>query len=376
MTDAGHQMRQLIRIRQRRVDAADLERQRLAEQRQAQAARVDALQRQRSALSEQLAVLRRQRLDRPVRATDLQCHDQYQHRLNTRIENLDGDIDRERNTAADIDAALRQALKRWRQARASLDALERQWRRLQRQHRRRGDKKDEMMLDDLSVGRHPSAQGAESMNWQSTPRIDTAFDGPGTGRPQPQTPSREDRGRFEQLMDEVESRDPNTDQTREDEQHSDLPSAREGSNGHGDAESFDTRQADGERPLTQLNTPVAQSTAAQEIMAQTPPAPGTGQADFADLMARHVQQLLVSEPMSGKPNQEQQLLLRLSDQILPNTLVSLSRNAQGWTLKAQSSGRDSLDLIRKSSDKLVSRFNEAGLGDLNVETEWQDVQDR
>ncbi len=104
------------------------------------------------------------------------------------------------------------------------------------------------------------------------------------------------------------------------------------------------------------------------------PFPGsTAQADFADLMARHVQQMLVSDK-AGHFNQEQQMLLRLSNQVLPNTQVMLSRNATGWTLKAQSSSRDTLDVVQESTDKLIHRFSEAGLGNLTVETEWDESE--
>ena len=377
MTDDRPQMRQLIRIRQRRVDAADLERGRLTERKRAQAAKIDALVRQRSALADQRTVLRQQRIEQPIRATDLQRQDQYQHRLQGRIDALGRDIVRERQIADDIESALQQALRRWRQAQASLDALEQQWRRLQRQHRRRNDKKDEHMLDDLSVGRHT---GAESMNWQTSTRIDTHFDSPKTGRSQPQPPSREDRGRFERMLDEVKSRDPDTEQTDPSESHEDekepLSPSLEVMNGQGIRETLEAGLSDPDQPLTQLNTQAAQAAQGVDPSMQTQPAPGTNQAEFADLMARHVQQMLVSEPMNGKLQHEQQLLLRLSDQILPNTQVMLSRTAQGWTLKAQSSGRDNLDLIRKSSDKLVSRFSEAGLGSLTVETELEEPREQ
>ncbi|GGX75296.1 hypothetical protein [Saccharospirillum salsuginis] len=377
MTDDRPQIRQLIRIRQRRVDAADLERGRLAERKHAQAATIETLVRQRSALADQRAVLRQQRIEQPIRATDLQRQDQYQHRLQGRIDALDRDIDRERQTFEEIEAALQQALRRWRQARASLDALEQQWRRLQRQHRRRNDKKDERTLDDLSVGRHT---GAEPMNWQTSTRIDTHLESATSGRSQPQPPSREDRGRFERMLDEVKSRDPDAEQTEQntdDESETDpLAPDWNALNGPGTGASNEAGLSETDRPLTQLNTPAMPAAQALEPSVHSQPAPGTNQSDFADLMARHVQQMLVSEPMNGKLQHEQQLMLRLSDQILPNTQVMLSRNAQGWTLKAQSSGRDNLDLIRKSSDKLVSRFSEAGLGDLNVETELQEAREQ
>jgi len=377
MTDERPQVRQLIRIRQRRVDLADLERGRLAERKHAQVATIDALDRQRSALADQRAVLRQHRIEQPVRAADLQRQDQYQHQLQGRIDALDRDIDRERQTADEIEAALQQALRRWRQAQASLDVLEQQWRRLQRQHRRRTDKKDERTLDELNVGRH---SGAEPMNWQTSTRIDTQLESATTRRSQPQPPSREERGRFERMLDDVKHRNPDAKQSDKSEgdepDKGTLSTNGPGLNEPGNGASYDTGRSESELPLTQLNNPAMPAAQALESSAHAQPTPGSSQSDFADLMARHVQQMLVSEPMNGKPLQEQQLLLRLSDQILPNTQVMLSRNAQGWTLKAQSSGRDNLDLIRKSSDKLVSRFSEAGLGELNVETELEEPREQ
>ncbi len=118
------------------------------------------------------------------------------------------------------------------------------------------------------------------------------------------------------------------------------------------------------------SSPTAQPGAAVQPSASA----GGDPSHFVDLMARHVQNMLVSEPRTGSVQQEQQLLMRLTDQVLPNTQVMLTRSARGWTLKAESSGEEELNVIRQSTDSLVERFQQAGLGALEVITEHQPSQ--
>lgn len=370
------QMRQLIRIRQRRVEAADRERQEWTQKRDAQAARIDRLRAQRRTIANQLERLIHQSPSAPVRATDLVQRDHYKHRLLEKIDQSDAEIAHEQKAADLIESELQQALRRWRQARASLDALEKQWQSMMREERRRSAKKDEMTLDDLSATPFSQFEGASTMNWSSSNRVDTPVSIQ-RATASPSIASREERGQFEQMMEGVKSRDAEQEKKQESPENDEKPDRLQAllkDKIEAIEKKRDEQKRDEDQPLSQWNNAQGQ---AQQAHATPTPAmtPGsTAQADFADLMARHVQQMLVSEPKAGHFNQEQQMLLRLSNQVLPNTQVMLSRNATGWTLKAQSAGRDTLDVVRKSSDKLVNRFNEAGLGNLVVETELQEPE--
>lgn len=214
------------------------------------------------------------------------------------------------------------------------------------------------------------------MNWQSSSRIDTPVS---TQRSvsSPTFVSREERGHFEQMMEGVKSRDSEQDETQDKPETDEKPDRWQALlNNKVEAldKKRDEQKRDDDQALSQWNSPQSQSTSMQTAPGAAPLPGSTAQADFADLMARHVQQMLVTEPKAGHFNQEQQMLLRLSNQVLPNTQVMLSRNATGWTLKAQSSNHDTLEVVRDSTDKLIHRFSEAGLGSLTVETVWDESE--
>ncbi len=106
--------------------------------------------------------------------------------------------------------------------------------------------------------------------------------------------------------------------------------------------------------------------------AVTMPQAATPQANptaFAELIERHVRQLLVSQ--GGLDSRgEGQVMLRMSDATLPGTDLMLTRTSDGWVLRADVRSRDSFDAIRRAMPELTRRFAERHLGALTVEPHY------
>lgn len=98
--------------------------------------------------------------------------------------------------------------------------------------------------------------------------------------------------------------------------------------------------------------------------AQAPPPAANPQA-FADLIERHVRQLAVDDGVAR--DGDGQVLLRLADATLPGTDLLLSRNGDGWTLRADVRSRESFDAIREAAPQLAKRFAERNLGTLEID---------
>lgn len=101
-----------------------------------------------------------------------------------------------------------------------------------------------------------------------------------------------------------------------------------------------------------------------------PMQPNSNAAAFADLIERHVRQLAVSS--GGAHGEENQVLLRLSDQTLPGTDLLLTKTAEGWQLRADSRSRSSFDAIREAGPELMRRFAERNLGQLSIDPHFHD----
>ena len=103
-------------------------------------------------------------------------------------------------------------------------------------------------------------------------------------------------------------------------------------------------------------------------VATAPPAPTQSSmpsATLADLIERHVRQLLVGEvSATGDSNQ---VLLKLSDATLPDTDLLLTRSAEGWKLRVESTRADSARSVEDGMDALIARFEQRRLGKLEVE---------
>ncbi len=89
-------------------------------------------------------------------------------------------------------------------------------------------------------------------------------------------------------------------------------------------------------------------------------------AGLAELIEKHVRQMLVS---SGglHEHRDGKLMLRLGDEVFPDTVFTLSKSAGGWLLQTQSKSPDTWREISRMSPALTERFDTGGLGKLTVE---------
>jgi hypothetical protein len=97
--------------------------------------------------------------------------------------------------------------------------------------------------------------------------------------------------------------------------------------------------------------------------AQAPPT-ANPQA-LVELIERHVRQLAVGD--AATRDGDGRVLLRMADSTLPGTDLLLSRNGDGWTLRADVRSRSSFDAIRGAAPELAKRFAERNLGTLEID---------
>lgn len=104
-----------------------------------------------------------------------------------------------------------------------------------------------------------------------------------------------------------------------------------------------------------------------DAAAPMPPtqAPSAAAATLADLIEKHVRQLMVGEGSARDASSP--VLLRLSDSTLPDTDLLLSRSAEGWRLRVESSRADSRQRVEGGTAELVQRFEARRLGSLDIE---------
>ncbi|MDT0498207.1 hypothetical protein RM530_12645 [Algiphilus sp. W345] len=104
---------------------------------------------------------------------------------------------------------------------------------------------------------------------------------------------------------------------------------------------------------------------------QTPPAVAT--ATLADMIERHVRQMLVDLSSASVQGERGQLMLRMSDDTLPATDLMLSRTEQGWSLNTASADAETAAMIREAAPALVERFEAMRLGALEVKVGSRDA---
>lgn len=95
-------------------------------------------------------------------------------------------------------------------------------------------------------------------------------------------------------------------------------------------------------------------------------APAFNPAVLAQLLEKHVRQLLVSSPESAT-GQPMQVMLNLTDAALPGTQIMLAQTERGWQLKSQTSSDNAYRTMQALAPQLKERFAERGLGDLDLE---------
>ncbi|WP_394002210.1 hypothetical protein ACF3M1_15705 [Luteimonas sp. WGS1318] len=101
--------------------------------------------------------------------------------------------------------------------------------------------------------------------------------------------------------------------------------------------------------------------------AQTPApaAPPGDPGQLMEMMERHVRQLAVHD--ASQSGSDGQVLLRMHNATLPGTDLLLSREGDGWVLRADSRSRESFDAIREAGPQLAQRFAERNLGTLTID---------
>lgn len=85
-----------------------------------------------------------------------------------------------------------------------------------------------------------------------------------------------------------------------------------------------------------------------------------------ELIERHVRQLAATGAGAAQAG-DGQVLLRMADATLPGTDLLLSREGDGWVLRADVRSRSSYDAIRDAAPELAKRFAERNLGSLRVD---------
>ncbi|MEN1928796.1 hypothetical protein WCE37_07340 [Luteimonas sp. MJ250] len=99
------------------------------------------------------------------------------------------------------------------------------------------------------------------------------------------------------------------------------------------------------------------------------PAPVGASNAVLELIERHVRQLAVGGGANDARG-EGQVLLRMSDATLPGTDLLLSREGDGWVLRADVHSRGSYDAIQDAAAELTRRFAERNLGTLRVDSHF------
>ncbi|MFK7888040.1 MAG: type III secretion HpaP family protein [Gammaproteobacteria bacterium] len=94
--------------------------------------------------------------------------------------------------------------------------------------------------------------------------------------------------------------------------------------------------------------------------------PAYNAAAVAQLLEKHVRQLLVSESRSARGDTPQ-VMLNLTDAVLPGTQLTLTQTEGGWQLASSSTSTDSYRVIRDLAPQLQERFSERGLGELDLQ---------
>lgn len=88
---------------------------------------------------------------------------------------------------------------------------------------------------------------------------------------------------------------------------------------------------------------------------------------LAELIARHVRQLLVPDASSASSAQSREIMIALNNDLLPGTELWLSRTAKGWRLRADTRSTDAYRTLVDGAPQLIKRFADSNLGELDVD---------
>jgi hypothetical protein len=88
---------------------------------------------------------------------------------------------------------------------------------------------------------------------------------------------------------------------------------------------------------------------------------------LAELIERHVKQLLVPDASSSSAAQSREIMITLKDGLLPGTELWLSRSDNGWTLRADTRSSAAYRSLVEGAPQLIERFANSRLGELSVQ---------
>lgn len=131
-----------------------------------------------------------------------------------------------------------------------------------------------------------------------------------------------------------------------------------------------TAQAGPGSTPTPMPTEMAAAPAQPQTLTAAPQQAAAASANLApalaELVQKHVRQMLVSDPRSGR-GRSREVLLRMQNDVLPGTDLWLTQTENGWQLRADVRSRDAYDTLLANQDELVQRFAEGSLGKLTIE---------
>lgn len=88
--------------------------------------------------------------------------------------------------------------------------------------------------------------------------------------------------------------------------------------------------------------------------------------EFMALVERHVDRLAIS-PVSSPEGQENQVLITLTGNVFHQSSLMLTRTQTGWSIKTMGLNDENIVRVKRHMNRLVARFAERGLGDLEFE---------
>ncbi|GLQ93638.1 type III secretion HpaP family protein [Dyella acidisoli] len=109
---------------------------------------------------------------------------------------------------------------------------------------------------------------------------------------------------------------------------------------------------------------------AQQAIVQSAEQPAAASAAMApalaELIERHVKQLLVPDASSHSAAQSREIMITLKDGLLPGTELWLSRTSDGWKLRADTRSSAAYHSLVEGAPQLIERFAQSRLGALEI----------
>lgn len=111
---------------------------------------------------------------------------------------------------------------------------------------------------------------------------------------------------------------------------------------------------------------------AQQVLLQSAeqPAPAMQAAlapALAELIERHVKQLLVPDSNSRSSAQAREIMITLKNGVLPGAELWLSRTDKGWKLRADMRNTEAYRQLLDGAPQLIERFASRQLGELEID---------